>query len=73
MISVLVVPEAARHADPGLANDKLADLIANGLSPIVHDVRGDAWRRPGERRGLERREDVAGRRVLQTLPCHPSS
>ena len=43
----------------GCAHDQLADLVAHGPALIVHDVGGDARRRAGERRRLERREDVA--------------
>ena len=51
-VALRVAPEAARHADPRLADDQLADFAAHGLAVLVHHVGGHAGQRAGEAHGL---------------------
>src|SRR6267142_4320696 len=59
LIALSIVPESARHADPGFTDDELADLTAHGGSRLIDDVGGDAGNRAGKSTRLERRQHVA--------------
>src|SRR5690606_27861293 len=56
-VALAVAPEAARHADPRLPDDQLADGPAHGLAVLVHHVRVHPDDRAGEGAGLERRQE----------------
>src|SRR6516162_6394640 len=57
-IPLRIFPEAARHADPRLPHDELADLSAHRHSIFIDDIGGNARHRSRKSTGLERRENV---------------
>src|SRR5215475_5810738 len=59
-IALSIFPEAARHADPRLADHQFADLLPHRVAVFINDIRCHPRQRPGEGTGLDRRQDIAG-------------
>ena len=58
-VALTVLPEAARHPDPRLADYQLAHRAAHRVAVGVHHVGIHAGHRAAEGAGLERRQEVA--------------
>src|SRR5437762_7909895 len=66
-ITIGIFPETARHADPRLADDKLAHLSTNRRSFFIYDIGGDARHGSGKRAGLKRRQNVPRNETARSL------
>src|SRR5215475_7260354 len=58
-IALRILPKSARHTDPRLADDELANLPAYRSSFFIHHIGVDARHGSGKSARLERRENVA--------------
>src|SRR6185295_17932256 len=67
LVALRILPEAGRHAGPGLGDDELTYLSADGPAVVAEALRCHARDRTGERARLDRRDGEAAQNAAGDL------